>query len=68
MIQFCKHETHGGVCVLSDTYCSTTLCPYKEMMEFFPTKTDNDKKCRYCYSTIDSINYNFCPYCGQEIQ
>lgn len=68
MIQFCKHETHGGVCVLSDTYCDMSICPYEELMEFIPARnTAKNNMCRNCYATIDSDNYNFCPYCGKEL-
>lgn len=39
MAKFCKHEKHGGICVLTDTPCNPphiAPCPVAEMTELAP--------------------------------
>lgn len=33
--KFCTHETHGGICERTETFCNPA-CPYEEIKELAP--------------------------------
>ena len=57
--EFCTHEQHGGVCKLTEEYCSLGPCPSEDIEEFVLVRHG-----RWKYNTDFQV-WN-CSECGEN--
>ena len=71
-MMICKHETHGGECQKTGTYCNMSPCPYEELIEV--AEIVRCKDCHYhdaeygycCWWENDVGDNDFCSFAKKD--
>jgi DNA-directed RNA polymerase subunit RPC12/RpoP len=80
VVEFCTHESHGGGCQKTGSYCNLGACPYEELREYTQVahgKWERRRSSWYCTNcgrgykiavgTIAANRHNYCPNCGAKM-